>query len=94
MPEKLKSRKLLLSLAGFISVFLAEVAGVDLSTETIIGLLGVIGVYVGSEALVDKGAVVAAAEAAKDEAYQGVVMYARSLEARLAQLGETANPPE
>lgn len=78
-PEKLRSRKLWLTLSAFLSAILVEVVGIDVQPDLIYGLVVAVGSYNIGQGLVDK---------AKATAEQGVLDYARNLQAEIEKIAQ------
>ncbi len=94
MLKKLTSRKFLVSLGGFISVLVSELAGVELSAEAIAGLAAIVGFYVTGEGMVDRKAIEASMSEMKLDALATASLLNHNLQLQLAALmeGEKTDP--
>ena len=84
--NKLRSRKLWVAVGSVISILLAEYFGVDVSAETIAGIIVVASSYMFAQGIVDKNVVTAQVKASADVGRIQVEMYARQLEEELKAL--------
>ena len=92
MAEKLKSRKLWVTVGTLVSVFVAQAFDVEIDPAAIVGLAGVIITYIFGQSWVDKNATTAAVTGELDLARAQLLAYARQLEAQLAELDSNVTP--
>lgn len=55
MPERLKSRKLWAAATTVLVIVVQDVAGLDISSEAIYSIVGVVGAYVLGQGYADRG---------------------------------------
>ena len=92
--EKFLSRKFLFPLVTAVAVFLTDLFGVELNTETIYGLaIAALG-YAGVEGMVDRKAIMASAEAMKGDTMLAMQALIDSLQRELASHSEQTGPTE
>ena len=84
--NKLRSRKLWIAVGSVISILLAEFFGVNVSPETIAGIIVMASSYVFAQGIVDKSVVTAQVKATADIGRIQVEMYAKQLEEQLQML--------
>jgi len=88
--ERLKSRKLWVTVGTIVSVIAAEGFGVNIDPQAIVGLAGIVIAYVAGQSWVDKNATTAAVTGEFDVARAQLLAYARRLEAELAAINDGA----
>lgn len=89
--DRLKSRKLWVTVGSVISLVLAEQFGIDVAPEAIVGLAGIVLSYNLGQGWVDKTVAQEEIRVAGDVGRANAIAYARSLEAQLSEIG-AANP--
>lgn len=86
MPEAIKSRKFWVTIGSIVSVLASQYFGVEIDPAAIVGLAGIVLSYNVGQGWVDKSVAQAEIAAVSDFSKQQAIAYARSLEARLAEL--------
>ena len=88
--QKMKSRKLWVTIATGVGVVLAQAFGVALEPEVIAGVVLLASSYIFGQGIVDKGVTTEQVKVAGDVGRIQVEAYARNLEAQLQQYMEPA----